>query len=117
MEANKIVNLLFEIKVNSHIVHLQTDSMSEHKTLQCLYEDIEPLLDEYVERYTGITGKVISGVKNIQVKEGVKMDTYLKECAKTFEEYIENCEHKLLGSVIEDVNKLIYKTIYLLRMN
>ena len=116
MEANKVLNLMFEMKVNTHIIHLQTDSMSEHKTLQQFYECIEPILDEYAEQYMGITGKDISKIGSIQVKEGARIDTYLKECASKLEEYKNSEENFILEDIAGDALKLIYKTLYLLKL-
>lgn len=116
MEANKVLNLMFEMKVNTHIIHLQTDSMSEHKTLQQFYECIEPILDEYAEQYIGITGKDISKVGNIQVKEGVQLESYMVECRDKFIQAKEKEDNSTLEDIIGDVIKLINKTIYLLNL-
>ena len=117
MEANKVLNLMFEMKVNTHIIHLQTDSMPEHKTLQYFYEEIETILDEYAEQYMGITGNSITKVGNIQVKEGVQIVTYLKECLSKLQEAKEAEENGTLEDILGDAIKLIYKTLYLLKLN
>lgn len=117
MEANKILNLMFEMKINTHIAHLQTDKYSHHKILQKFYEEIEDILDEFAEHYQGISGKRISSVGNIQVKEGVKIDTYLKDCKEKMDSFKESDESGMCGGTIGDVSKLIQKTLYLLTLD
>jgi len=117
METNKILNLMFEMKVNTHIIHLQTDSMPQHKTLQTFYEEIECILDEYAEQYMGITKEVITKVGNIQVKEGVEVVSYLRECVAKLEDFKSKETSDTLKDILGDAIKLIYKTLYLLKFN
>lgn len=42
----------------THIAHLTTNSYSDHKALQHLYEDIVDILDNIVELYQGKFGKI-----------------------------------------------------------
>jgi hypothetical protein len=44
---------------NTHFFHWSTDSYSKHKALRQYYDKIVPLIDGFVESYSGKYGKII----------------------------------------------------------
>lgn len=113
MKIQEFVSLLFEIEVNSHIAHLQTDSYSEHKALNDLYVDIVDLRDRFIESYQGKYG-IITGYK-VSSKEGIEMKSYLNDCLKSIEEYRLTLEDGYLQQISDDIIELISSTLYKLK--
>jgi len=113
MKINEFTSLLFEIEINSHIAHLQTDSYSEHKALNELYVDIVDLRDRFIESYQGKYG-IITGYK-ITLKEGVEIIPYLKECVKSVEDFRLTLEDGYLQQISDDIIELLSSTLYKLR--
>jgi hypothetical protein len=50
---------LLHAATNGHILHLQTKSYSEHKTLQKYYEGLPDLVDSIIEEWQGAYQKII----------------------------------------------------------
>lgn len=117
IKPNEVLNKYFEMRDNTHVVHLQTDSYSQHKTLNKFYDNIVDLADEFAEQYQGITGERIANVGNIKMYEGVKIDTYLKDCKGVIEKYHSECELITVKLVLESTLTLINSTLYLLKLN
>jgi hypothetical protein len=55
-----VVSPLLTILNQIKIYHWQTKSFSEHKALDMAYEDLGGLIDQFVEVYQGIFGRVSS---------------------------------------------------------
>jgi DNA-binding ferritin-like protein len=53
-----IVTPLLTIHSQIKIYHWQTHSYAEHKALDMAYEELEDSIDEFVEKYQGIFGRV-----------------------------------------------------------
>lgn len=113
MKINEFTSLLFEIEINSHIAHLQTDSYSEHKALNELYVDIVDLRDRFIESYQG-KYNIITGYK-VSSKEGIEMIPYLKSCLKSIEEYRLSLEDGYLQQICDDIIELLSSTLYKLK--
>jgi len=54
--VSPLLTILNQIKV----YHWQTNSFSEHKALDMAYEQFEESIDEFIEKYQGIFGRVKS---------------------------------------------------------
>jgi hypothetical protein len=53
-----VVTPLLTILNQIKIFHWQTNSYSEHKALDMAYEELEESIDEFIEKYQGIFGRV-----------------------------------------------------------
>jgi len=113
MKVQEFASLLFDIEINSHIAHLQTDKYSDHIALNSLYEDIVGLRDRFIESYQG-KYEIITGYK-ITLKEGIEIIPYLKECVKSIEEYRLTLEDGYLQQISDDIIELLTSTLYKLR--
>ena len=114
MKAEDFLTLLFEIEVNTHIMHLQTTSYSQHKALQKVYEDIVDFRDRFAEAYQGEFG-IIKGYKNINVVEGLDPVKYLESCCVQIEEFRGTLTEPYLQAIVEDVQEFLYGKKYLLK--
>ena len=54
--VSPLLTILNQIKV----YHWQTNSFSEHKALDMAYEQFEESIDEFIEKYQGIFGRIKS---------------------------------------------------------
>lgn len=113
MKIQEFISLLFEIEINSHIAHLQTDKYSDHIALNSLYEDIVGLRDRFIESYQG-KYEIITGYK-VSSTEGIEMIPYLKNTLKSIEEYRLTLEDGYLQQICDDIIELITSTLYKLR--
>lgn len=93
--------------------HLKTDKYSKHKALDEYYDDMPELVDDLIEHYMGIHGKV-KEYKNLFTGDEYKTIEYLeniramvKDCRKTF------CEGESeLESDCDAILALVDKTLY-----
>ena len=114
----ELLNRLFESREVSHAYHLQTGSHAEHVALQTYYEAIVGLVDELVEVYQGQFG-IIEGYemmardinKDEMIEYFMELATYCQ--SKRKEVITEETEH--LISILDDIQILVYKTLYKLK--
>ena len=116
IKANEVLNKYFEMRDNSHIAHLQTSKYGQHKILNKFYDNILDLADEFAEQYQGVMDTRITNVGNIQIKEGIDIITYLKECRLYFEDIHKKCELVNIKITVETTLQEIIKTLYLLTL-
>lgn len=114
MTIQTFATTLFEIEVNAHIKHLQTKSFEEHSALNTLYNDIVGLRDKFIEDYQGKFG-IISGYKQITISEGIDMIIYLTNKTSEIESFRDVIKGGFLQQDIDDIQSLLYTTIYKLK--
>jgi len=116
MEANIVLNKLFEMRDVTHLAHLQTTNYNEHKVLNEFYDSIIDLADEFAEQYQGATGMIITNIGPISAKEGVIAKNYLKECNDFFTDVRSKCKYNNIGATLDVILQTINKTNYLLTL-
>jgi len=114
MTVQEYISSLLEIQDISHIAHLQTLSLSEHKALNELYDGITDQFDAYVEAYQGKYG-IIKGYKSFKLEEGLDMVEYLKEKMAAFEGYRSTLTDGYLQQMVDNTQELLSSTLYKLR--
>lgn len=116
MITKDFISSLFEVRINAHIAHLQTNSFAKHKALGELYTDIVDLTDSYVETYQGING-ILKGYPQIKIQENLDMAIHLKtkiEEYRKFRKAVTETElQQKIDDIIEFFNTIIYKLKYL----
>jgi DNA-binding ferritin-like protein len=117
MKINEFLSVLFEVRINAHISHLQTGSYAAHKALDELYNGIVDYTDRIAETYQGDTKTIITKYPQIKIVEGLDFVKYLKETvdnSRTFRKEIEQEEIKaIVDELIEFLNSIIYKLNFL----
>jgi DNA-binding ferritin-like protein len=117
-----LVSMLFHSVTQAHVFHLRAKgfgSYSAHKALQTYYEDIVDLIDELTEGYQGKKGliefKAVKGLDNDASLENVV--SYFESLAKFVENErkSEKLNISFIQNEIDNVEKLIYSTLYKLR--
>lgn len=59
MTQGEFILTLLHAATNTHILHLQSKSFSEHMALGTFYEELPELVDALVESIQGLTGEII----------------------------------------------------------
>lgn len=59
MTQGEFILTLLHAATNTHILHLQSKSYSEHMALGAFYEELPDLVDAVVESIQGLTGEII----------------------------------------------------------
>lgn len=111
MNIQEFTSLLFEVEVNTHIMHLQTTSYAEHKALNDVYEDIVELRDRFIESYQGKYG-IIKGYKSIMIYEGKDCVEYLTVCVNKVDSFRVNLSEGYLQQICDDISELLRSALY-----
>lgn len=114
MKVQEFVSLLFEIEVNTHIMHLQTGSLAQHLALNDLYQGMPELRDHFCEAYQG-EYTIIKGYKAVEIKEGLDPVKYLQECCTQIEAFRGTLHEGYLQQIVDDILDAIYSQVYKLR--
>jgi hypothetical protein len=114
MQANKFIGLLLESRDAMHLAHWNTQSYSQHKTLDAYYNGILSLTDEFVEVYFGQVGRIEIVVPETQVENSP--EEHLTELRNTIEEERENYTSNLQNTM-DEMLSLIDQTLYLLTLS
>ena len=109
--AGDFVSLLFEIRTNAHIAHLQTKSFAFHKATDELYSDIVGAADAFVEAYQGKFG-IITGYKCTNIFEGGDFVAYIQQCMTKIESYRSTLSSGYLEQLVDNIQELLSTTLY-----
>ena len=112
MQANKFIGLLLQSRDAMHLAHWNTQSYSEHKTLNAYYDGILELTDEFTEIYFGQVGRMKIIVPETQVENP---EEHLTDLRNTIEEERENYTSNLQNTM-DEMLSLIDQTLYLLTL-
>ena len=114
MKVEEFASLLFEIEVNAHIMHLQTTSLSQHLSLNDVYQEIVELRDHFLEIYQG-EFSIVKGYKSINIKEGQDPVKYLQECCSKIKEFRGTLTEGYLQQAVDNISDMLYSQLYKLR--
>lgn len=118
IDVQFIVMLLLHSATNTHILHLQTKSVSEHLALKTYYETIVELVDRLVEssQYNGV---IIRGypLQNDAFHERMTATTYLSRLEKKVEMFrkIYPISYDSTDGILDSIQELIRSTLYKLK--
>jgi hypothetical protein len=107
---------LLHSATNTHFFHWSTNSYSQHKALRSYYDGIVPLVDDYVEAYSGAYEqiKTFPSVYH-QPKEAVKymqsLQNFIKEARKDLPKDEQLCN--LVDAIADLVDSTSYKLRFL----
>jgi hypothetical protein len=113
----EMISLLFHSQTQTHTFHLQTKSLSEHKSLNKYYETIDGLIDDLVESYQG-KYSILKNYKTYNVenyKDTTSTINYLKDLCGKIEDLRDCCDDSYIQNQIDNVCQLINSTLYKLR--
>jgi hypothetical protein len=116
-EFAEMISLLLHSRTQTHTLHLQTDSFSEHMALNGYYDGIGDLVDGLVESFQGKYG-IIGGYTSYDIEGHKSTDTtikYLQGLCGKVEGLRDCCEDSYIQNQIDTVCELINSTLYKLR--
>lgn len=112
-----VISPLVQFQQQLRIFHWQTDSYAKHKAFGSAYEELDDLVDTFVETYMGVFGRSKPTVTfQIELKPLSDMNV-VDEVLKSFEIYLRDMSIELENytdllnirdSILGEVNKLRY---------
>lgn len=114
MSIEELFGTLQQSFVETWRKHLKTPKYSAHKALNDFYDDIPDLVDQLIEDYMGIHGKV-ENYKNILDAEHEDEVAYLEALRKVCKEGRELLDDSELESDMDSILSLIDSTLYQLK--
>lgn len=114
MSIEELFGTLQQSFVETWRKHLKTPKYSAHKALNDFYDDIPDLVDQLIEDYMGIHGKV-ENYKNILDAEHEDEVAYLEALRNVCKEGRELLDDSELESDMDSILSLIDSTLYQLK--
>ena len=117
-----LLSMLMHSRTQAHVFHLRVspNGLAAHKALQKYYENIIDLIDGIAEGYQGMNGliefKAVKGLDNDADKDNII--SYFEDLVKfVHTERMKDGlkEVSFIQNEIDNVEKLIYSTLYKLR--
>ena len=117
-----LLSMLMHSRTQAHVFHLRVspNGLAPHLALQTYYEDIIGLIDGIAESYQGMSGlieyKAVKGIDNDVDKDNII--SYFEDLVKfVHTERMKDGlkEVSFIQNEIDNVEKLIYSTLYKLR--
>jgi DNA-binding ferritin-like protein len=113
--ASKIIT--FELQLQ--LVHWQTSSYAEHKTLGKLYDYLQEFRDGLTEKLMGYTGKKPSSLSIGSITPMPAMSICMEICtfASSLKSYAESNNYMDIGNMADELSGEASKTKYLLTLS
>lgn len=117
-----MLNIFFHMTLNIKLYHWQTKSYARHKGSDALLDDLNDLIDKFVEVYLGkydtldFKDDYIS-VKNISDDMIVEvLNNYINYLRKDITKILKNSDTDLLN-IRDEMLEVLHKTLYLFTLN
>ena len=113
----EMMSVILHSRTQTHTLHLQTESFSEHMALNGYYDGIGDLVDGLVESFQGKYG-IIKGYKSMDLQEWKSTEDtvkYMNGLCEKIEELRDCCDDSYIQNQIDTVCELINSTVYKLR--
>ena len=112
----EFIQCMLHAITNTHIMHLQSRSYSEHMALGAFYEGLEDLVDSYAEAYQGKYGIIEGYTDEYELPEGpiaylAQVSEYVKEARKSLPQDTEL--QNLTDEIAALIDSTLYKLMYL----
>lgn len=111
-----LLSVLLHSVTQTHTFHLQTKSFAEHKALNEYYDSVSGIVDTLAEAYQGKYGilnyKNVSKIEQYESKEQVI--EYFGKIIKVIEK-TKPIQDAFIDNIVQEVETLIYSTLYKLK--
>ena len=113
----QFVMCLLHSVTNTHILHFNTSSYSEHRALAAYYDEVDDLIDGFVESFQGKYGLLTRYQADYQLPASNPIDylTYLKDEVATLRRMPKFPQDSELQNEVDTIANLINSTLYKLR--
>ena len=112
-DLGTIIGILFMSRTYSHIAHLKTGSYAKHKALNKFYDSVVDMADSLAEASQGLYGKLDIPYLNMIGKIDDPIGGITSQL-KAIEKLIGNIDEEYLKSILQEIQALYRKTLYLL---
>ena len=112
-DLGTIIGILFMSRTYSHIAHLKTGSYAKHKALNEFYDSVVDMADSLAEASQGLYGKLDIPYLNMIGKIDDPIGGVTSQL-KAIEKLIGNIDEEYLKSILQEIQALYRKTLYLL---
>ena len=112
-DLGTIIGILFMSRTYSHIAHLKTGSYAKHKALNEFYDSVVDMADSLAEASQGLYGKLDIPYLNMIGKTDDPIGGITSQL-KAIEKLIGNIDEEYLKSILQEIQALYRKTLYLL---
>ena len=112
-DLGTIIGILFMSRTYSHIAHLKTGSYAKHKALNEFYDSVVDMVDSLAEASQGLYGKLDIPYLNMIGKIDDPIGGITSQL-KAIEKLIGNIDEEYLKSILQEIQALYRKTLYLL---
>ena len=112
-DLGTIIGILFMSRTYSHIAHLKTGSYAKHKALNEFYDSVVDMADSLAEASQGLYGKLDIPYLNMIGKIDDPIGGITSQL-KAIEKLIGNIDEEYLKSILQEIQALYRKTLYLL---
>ncbi len=112
-----LTSLLLHSRTQAHVFHFRTKNYAQHKAFEAYYTAIVPLLDTYTEAYQGKYG-IIAGYKSYPILENPSDAIgYFQHLIIKIQKIQKTINSDTLQNIIETINELLFKTLYMLYLS
>ena len=112
-DLGTIIGILFMSRTYSHIAHLKTGSYAKHKALNEFYDSVIDMADSLAEASQGLYGKLDIPYLNMIGKIDDPIGGITSQL-KAIEKLIGNIDEEYLKNILQEIQALYRKTLYLL---
>lgn len=112
-DLGTIIGILFMSRTYSHIAHLKTGSYAKHKALNKFYDSVVDMADSLAEASQGLYGKLDIPYLNMIGKIDDPIGGITSQL-KAIEKLIGNIDEEYLKNILQEIQALYRKTLYLL---
>ena len=112
-DLGTIIGILLMSRTYSHIAHLKTGSYAKHKALNEFYDSVVDMADSLAEASQGLYGKLDIPYLNMIGKIDDPIGGITSQL-KAIEKLIGNIDEEYLKSILQEIQALYRKTLYLL---
>jgi len=84
----KVIQPMLQFQTEMRMFHWNTSSFSEHKAFGAVYDALDDQIDDFVETYTGIFGRVENEPFTLEIPAYSDL-AKVRECITEFEDYLE----------------------------
>jgi hypothetical protein len=122
---DKLPRFFFSLQTNIKMYHWQTSLYARHKATDSLLEDIDGLIDNFMEIYQGKYGKIPIGFTTVNVRSLTDEDTavdFIQQCINFLNNITEEDTYITLNdtdllNIRDEMVGLLNKTLYLFTFN
>lgn len=112
-----VISPLVQFQQQLRIFHWQTDSFAKHKAFGKAYEDLDDLIDTFVETYMGIFGRSKPTVTFQIILKPLSGDDIVEDVIESFSIYLKDMSSEIdntdllniRDSILGEVNHLKYR--------